>query len=762
MSIITKLKNKIMSPHELRYLAYRKRAIEKDTILFEGSHGRNVEGHIYALATYLKKNSNYKIVIAVKKGANIPEELTDNCVQHMSKQYLLYLATAEILINDTSFWSFFHKRKEQKYYIFWHGTPLKCLGKSTQVQGYGNVQRNLAAADKIFINNEFTKEKLAKDFGIEKIVKNEFVVGPSPRNSLLFEDNNVVKGRIVYMPTWRDNRSDTDEIRTHLQELDKSLGQEEVFVKLHPYEADQLNIEELNLNHIKPFPKDIELYTFLATAEKLVTDYSSIMFDFAVTKRDVILFTYDQDEYEAERGMYFSVNELPFKQAKTISELAQSLLEQTVTTFNHINSEFNPSDSKKGTQEIADFLFNNKETKRIKRFFNWNGKENVLIYAYKFDNNGITNSLLNLLAKVDLTKRNYIITWPEGLIDDNREAVIKGLPNDVFTFIESGKTQATFSEMCHTFAYMAEFPTNKKLVAKMYQRDFDRIYPNVNVHTFIHYPGYDRSYAVWTWALQSLGINTMIFVHTDMEKEFQINKHLKKEIIYEAYGKANHVVCVSNTIAKKIKKEVPSANITTMNVLLNPERIKILAQKPFDESIPVKLRDDFSSPDVKVFINIGRFSKQKGIDRLIAAFNQLSPDENTRLVIVGSYGPEKETILNQIAISSRKEDIYLFSQLDAPYNLVKAADAFVFSSRYEGFGMVVFEALAVNTPVIMTAVPETVEALGDQNGVALIVENSTMGILLGLEKFLAGEVPMITFDFDKMTEKSLEVWEMLF
>ncbi|MGM0137961.1 CDP-glycerol glycerophosphotransferase [Enterococcus sp. DIV0755b] len=764
MSIVTKIKNKIMSPKELAYLKYREKDIQRNTILLEGTHGRNVEGHIYALALHLKTNSNYKVVVAIKKDAKIPNELKENCVQHMSEKYLYYLATAEILINDTSFWTFFHKRKEQKYYIFWHGTPLKCLGKSTQIQGYGNIQRNLAAADKIFVNNKFTRDKLAQDFGIEKIVHNEFVIGPSPRNSVLFDDSRVVKDRIVYMPTWRNNRRSNDiaEMREYLQLLDHQLDKGEVFVKLHPYEADQLKIDELKLKRVKAFPSDIELYTFLATAEKLITDYSSIMFDFAVTNREIILFTYDQDKYEAERGLYFSVNELPFKQVKTISGLVKALSEKNEINFRDVNKRFNPTDSEKGTIEITSFLLNNTKNSKIQQLSNWNGKDNVLIYAYKFDNNGITNSLLNLLSKVDLTQRNYIITWPDGLIDNIREKVIQEFPAGVFTFIESGKTQAKFSEMFQTFAYMAELPSNRQIVEKMYQRDFDRIYPNLHVNSFIHYPGYDRSYAVWTWALQPLGINTMIFIHTDMEKEFKANKHLKRKIIYEAYQKANHVICVTDSIATKIKREVPNAKITIMNVILNPERIISLAQNPFDKSIPEKLRNDFLNPDIKVLINVGRFSKQKGIDRLIKAFNQLTNGKKTKLVIVGSYGPEEDSLRKQINLSDRKEDIYFLSHLSSPYNLIKASDAFIFSSRYEGFGMVVFEALALNTPVIMTDVPETVEALDGQKQTVLIVENSTEGLVIGLEKFLSGEVPRPSFDFKKMLKESIEIWNTLF
>ena len=465
-------------------------------------------------------------------------------------------------------------------------------------------------------------------------------------------------------------------------------------------------------------------------------------------------------EYESSRGMYFSIEELPFIKSNTPEDLLIALRKKKCIDWSEINSRFNPVDFEAGTALISEILLGSKQSdEKVTYYPQWNGKKNILIYAYKFDNNGITNSLLNLLEKVDYSTHNYILTWPDGLLDSSREEVIRQLPENVHTFIESGKTQANFSEMLHTFAYMAELPADKNKVGKMYQRDFDRLFPNLSISTFVHYPGYDRSYAVWTWALKPLGIQTMIFVHTDMEHEFRINKSLKREIIYEAYREANHVVCVTKSIGEKVQAQVPETNITIMNVLINPERIRRLAKIPLPEEVPQRLLTDFGDDQIKVFINVGRFSKQKGLDRLISAFDMLE-NANTRLLIIGSYGPEEPAIRKQVGESKRRDDIYLFSQIKVPYNLIEKADCFVFSSRYEGYGMVVFESLAVGTPVVMTDVPETVEALGGRNE-TLIVENSITGIFKGMETYLDCGVPVSKFDFKVREEKILHTWNDL-
>lgn len=765
MSLLNKIKKIIPSPKERAYLNFRKSPIIKKTILLEGSHGREFSGHIYALAKELKASyPEYDFYVALKKEVVVSEEFQENVVEHGSKQYLKRLATCQVLINDTSFWSFFHKRKEQQYAIFWHGTPLKCLGKSTQVQGYGNVQRNLAAADQIFVSNEFTQEVLAKDFGIVDIVDNEFVIAPSPRNSQLFV-NRVLQGRYLYMPTWRgtdvSKASIQKELYIYLQELDKGLSDsEELYIKLHSYEESLLKFNENDYKHLKLFPKNVEVYDFLQTVEKLITDYSSIMFDFALTKREILLFTYDKQDYLEERGMYLAIDELPFPQFDCVETLLKRLKDKEIPSDYGSINDFIVHDSEDGTQITLDYLLNQKEDKKIRIVSNWNQKENVLIYAYQMVDNGITASLLNLFKQIDLNQRNYILVWQDGMIPAELEYKIKNLPKGVHTFIQMEKVQATLSETVMTLLYMNGLPSVKEKMVEMYQRDFDRCFPHLMTDYFIHYPGYDRSYSVWTWALQPLGITTMIFVHTDMEQEFKINPSLKKRIIYEAYEKANHVICVTRGIEEKIVSMVPRARTVVMNVLLNEKEIQQKASDLKEASIPTSLNLALESDDTTVFISVGRYSKQKGYDRLILAFEKLeNPD--TRLILVCSYGPEKEKLQKQIEVSPRREAIYLFDQYPNPYYLVKRADAFVLSSRYEGLGMVVFESLAVGTPVIMTRIPETLEVLGTEE-LAIVVENSTEGIYQGLNQYLQGKKTRTDFNFQNYEDNSMQVWEKLF
>ena len=60
-------------------------------------------------------------------------------------------------------------------------------------------------------------------------------------------------------------------------------------------------------------------------ADVLISDYSSVIFDFVCTGRKIVLFTYDKEEYQQERGMYMKIEKLPFPNVDNIHDLVSEL-----------------------------------------------------------------------------------------------------------------------------------------------------------------------------------------------------------------------------------------------------------------------------------------------------------------------------------------------------------------------------------------------------------------------------------------------------
>jgi hypothetical protein len=238
---------------------------------------------------------------------------------------------------------YFVKRSQQIYLNTWHGTPLKTLGKAmpTGLADMPNIQRSFLKADAILFTNEYTREHMSRDYCLAGVYAGVSLLMGSPRNEALLDSDAAARVRSelgvegksvsVYMPTWRGGSSRSVQLQeylaltaNHLMALDSMMSADQVmYVKFHSLVSQ--SIEFGTYQHIRPFPDRYETYEFLAAADVLVTDYSSVFFDFSVTGKQIVLFAHDLDEYLAERNLYTDYEALPFPIARTVEELADHL-----------------------------------------------------------------------------------------------------------------------------------------------------------------------------------------------------------------------------------------------------------------------------------------------------------------------------------------------------------------------------------------------------------------------------------------------------
>ena len=258
---------------------------------------------------------------------------------------------------------------------------------------------------------------MVEDYMLSNISTGKVILEGYPRNEVFFDNKlkEEIRGKenlegkhvIAYMPTWRgtvskvENKQQQEEITTYLKELDENLTQNQIlYVNLHPF----LNeiIDYSAFKNIRKFPNNYETYEFLSIVDCLITDYSSIFFDFANTKKKIILFTYDEEQYLKDRGLYISLDELPFPKCKSVKEL----LNEINTDKNYDDSEFINTfckyDNKNATKKLCAKVILNKEEDLKIVDIKKNNKKNVLIFAGNLVANGITMSLLNLFKNIDL------------------------------------------------------------------------------------------------------------------------------------------------------------------------------------------------------------------------------------------------------------------------------------------------------------------------------------------------------------------------
>ena len=378
-SLLAKLK-KIKSNWQPSYLRYGCLPIAQKTVLLEGGQGANVNGNMFALAKELSTDPRYvgyKVYFTVTNATRAKARdrfIKYGCrnvqlvVRH-SRAYCKALATAEFLLNDNTFPPYFHKREGQVYCNTWHGTPLKTLGLSNKetLLSVNNVQKNFLACDYALFPNEFTRKVFMKDYDLEGIFKGESIIANYPRNGVFY---NPLAGQRVkqalgfegkrlfaYMPTFRDAanpKAQLEQITAYLKEWDDLLDDtSHLLVNLHFVLARELRCEEFR--HISCFPGEYETYDVLNACDGLVTDYSSVFFDFAVTGKPIVLFAYDREEYFQNRGVYFSLNYLPFPCAETVEQVMEGLNSPRKIPEKFIEG-FCPGEGQNSARQLLDTL----------------------------------------------------------------------------------------------------------------------------------------------------------------------------------------------------------------------------------------------------------------------------------------------------------------------------------------------------------------------------------------------------------------------
>jgi glycosyltransferase involved in cell wall biosynthesis len=186
-------------------------------------------------------------------------------------------------------------------------------------------------------------------------------------------------------------------------------------------------------------------------------------------------------------------------------------------------------------------------------------------------------------------------------------------------------------------------------------------------------------------------------------------------VMRSAYTRADVVVATSAGVADDLARaiQMPRSRIV---VIYNPVVTPSMIKKSW-ESVDHAWITGGSCP---VIIATGRLTKQKDFPTLIRAFARLREQQSARLIILGE-GEDRERLQDLAAELRVEANIDFPGFVSNPYAYMRRASVFVLSSRWEGFGNVVAEALACGTPVVSTDCP---------SGPAEILEGGRWGRLV--------------------------------
>ena len=237
--------------------------------------------------------------------------------------------------------------------------------------------------------------------------------------------------------------------------------------------------------------------------------------------------------------------------------------------------------------------------------------------------------------------------------------------------------------------------------------------------------------------------NNIIFIHNNLEMKYgnRVLAHVKKM----KYDKFKKVICVSNNAKESFLRLCPNyqGKCMVINNYINGDEILAKSREKIT---------DFRRDDFPLFINIARHEeKSKKISRIINASQKLASQGYKFKVLLIGDGEDHSEYQRLVMEYELSEVVYLLGKKVNPYPYLKMADCFVFSSLYEGYGIVLDEARILNKPIITTDVADAKIIVNE--GYGILCTNDDDGVYEGMKEYLdKGFTLKKKFDYQKFND----------
>lgn len=352
----------------------------RNAVLFESFQGKVIGDNPLDIFLELKKRrTDLEFFWTVQKGKTVAPAGA-KAVVHGSREWLNLLASAKYLVNNTSFPWYFRKVAGQIYLQTWHGTPLKRLNRDIPGNNLTASYLNTMDREASYWNALISPSKYCTDiFPTAFNYSGTIIESGYPRNDRLVKQPADVRARVrkalgvkddktwlvLYAPTWRDyNRSATGKWQTvnYIEPNTKMPKGFQLAFRGHTntHAAHNASVAGGAID-VTNYPDVTELYL---AADVLVTDYSSVVFDFSVTGKPIIFLAPDIAEYESKRGFYFDFSaEAPGPICGSSKEVIAALkdIEQVSKSYagkyKAWQAKFNHREDGKAAERVVESVF---------------------------------------------------------------------------------------------------------------------------------------------------------------------------------------------------------------------------------------------------------------------------------------------------------------------------------------------------------------------------------------------------------------------
>ncbi len=318
---------------------FLKKIYNMDTqkIILVSNTRKELSGNLLYIYNYLcRNNPEKKIKIITKSCNNIFFQLV--CAKE--------IADAKYIIIDDYFPLIytFKIRKNAKLIQVWHACgAFKKVGYSREMKEYSKKSLTHKNYTDTIVSSEAIRENYAEAFGIN--INKVHSLGV-PRTDMFFDEEekekirkrlfakmSVLKGKriILFAPTFRGNNVNEGYYPAgfiNIEKIYNNLEKNDIFIiKMHPFIKNKIIIEEKFKDKILNITDEYrEINDLLLVTDLLITDYSSVIFEYSFLKKPLIFYTPDYEEYKEKRDFYYEFNEYIYgKQINNFNELLTNL-----------------------------------------------------------------------------------------------------------------------------------------------------------------------------------------------------------------------------------------------------------------------------------------------------------------------------------------------------------------------------------------------------------------------------------------------------
>lgn len=320
--------------------------IQNNKILFLSFDGRQFSCNPKYIYSYLKKHapSEMEYVWVFNEPDKHRELKEEGTVLVKNKSFFFYyhVLTAKVVITNASIESYLPLRKKQMFIETWHGGgAYKKTGRVYQQSLYKDkVLSTIADELTGFISSsrKFTETKSENHL----VPKEKFWEIGMPRNDVLFDNERekMLKKKVreyydidedtkivMYAPTLRNDKNDTasfESLDTEklVEALQERFGEEKwvVFFRMH-----YLLNPDTNLKHTINVSSYDDSQELVCATDVLISDYSSMMWDFSFTKRPIFVFAPDAEKYKKERAFFTPMEKWPYPVSFNNEQLSEKI-----------------------------------------------------------------------------------------------------------------------------------------------------------------------------------------------------------------------------------------------------------------------------------------------------------------------------------------------------------------------------------------------------------------------------------------------------